>query len=733
MARTLTFRKSATGEFRAKTGRPVRRAVLVEVGLALPPGYLDRFCRFARLRSPGLPPTFLNTVFAEKPPGLRVGPWPGWRGIPELPALRLQTGAEEVSGKFYFRGDEEATGELRVMFACEAGLGPTVKLLAPDSRLRPVRAQLLFNLPARADPHPVMLRPKLRGEHPRLVVSGGELAALRAQLHGPLAPHWRRVQALVKSSWRLPFATTPEGKVLPGPERLTGADRTLIAAGGALLQPNRETVAWAQRTFFAYLRETARPDFGPLGIDTQSGDVLYVLCVAYDWLQPTLSAAQRTRATKRLGEIAAVCRRHLNPARRDYAQAHYLGCGLGLLAFSFLFWDEHPDAPAWAAELRGAFARVLAMLPADGFFPHGINLWIYEHGFLLRWLELFRQCTGEDLWRSTPYFAAASQFRAAATSPDGRNGVTFGDPQYRVTGDSWCHLLIARRTGSTAAQALGERLLAQSPEGTDHRHAPPRRRIYELLWHDVSRRARAPDAGVTVFPDGGQVFARRGETLVTLRAGAPLGRQRRAAGEVGGYGHSDPCNGAVLVWRAGTFVGSGPGPLYRRDTALHNLVTIDGRGQVGDGCVWFPDFLAAAFILPPPRVSMRGKIVTLRCELTAAYLPHLGVRRHTRVVKIAADGSLRGEDTVELARPAEIAWHWHTWAKVRARGGEFTLRGPGCTAQLSVVSVIGTRICVQPEQFVAAYPHGGTVGTEIVMARWSDWAVFRWKLTWLDA
>jgi len=733
MARTLTFRKTASGEFRAKTGRPVRRAVLVEVGLALPPGYLERFCRFARLRAPGLPPTFLNTVYAEKPPGLRVGPWPGWRGISELPVLRLLTGTEEVHGKYYFRGDEEVTGELRVTFACEHGLGEVVTLRSTDSRLRPVRAQVLANLPARAVPQPVRLRTALRGVHPRLVVSAAEVTALREQLRGPLAPHWRRVQALVKSSWGRRYQTTPEGKVLPGPERLTGADRALIAAGCALLQPERKTMAWAQRTFFAYLRETARPDFGPLSIDTQSGEVLYVLCAAYDWLQPTLSPAQRTRAKKLLWEIAAICRRHLNPERRDYAQAHYLGCGLGLLAFSFLFWDEHPDAPAWAAELRGALARVLAMLPADGFFPHGINLWIYEHGFLLRWLELFRQCTGEDLWRATPYFAAASRFRAAATSPDGRNGVTFGDPQYRVTGDSWCHLLIARHTGSAEAQALGEQLLAPSPEGTDHRHAPPRRRIYELLWHDVSRQARAPGEGVTIFPDGGQIFVRRGDMLFTLRAGAPLGRQRRAAGEVGGYGHSDPCNGAVLVWRGGTFVGSGPGPLYRRDTALRNLVTIDGRGQVGDGCVWYPDFLAEGFIPPEPRVTVRGRIVTLRTELAAAYLPHIGVRRHTRMLTIAADGSLRGEDIVELAQSAEIAWRWHTWAKVGTSGGEFTLRGPGCTAQLSVAAEAGTKIRVQPEQFVAAYPHAGTVGTEIVVARVSNRTTYRWQLAWLDA
>lgn len=310
-------------------------------------------------------------MFAEKPPGLRVGPWPGWRGIPELPVLRLQTGGQTVTGKYFFRGDEEETGELRVIFACEGGLERTVRLISADRALRPRRAQVLGNLPALAPAQPVRLRAELRGVHPRLVVDARQVTALRVELRGSRATHWRRLQQLVKQSWRRPFATTPEGKVLPGAERLTGADRTLIAAAMALLRPDAKTSAWAGRTFFAYLRETARKDFGPLGIDTQSGEVLYVLCVAYDWLQATLTPAQRAVARKRLWEVAAICRRHLDPARRDYAQAHYLGCGLGLLAFSFLFWDEHPEAPVWAAELRGALGRVLAMLPADGFSRMG--------------------------------------------------------------------------------------------------------------------------------------------------------------------------------------------------------------------------------------------------------------------------------------------------------------------------------------------------------------------------
>jgi len=705
--------------------------VLVEVGLTLPDGYLEKHCRYARTKDATQAPTFLNTEYAVTPPGLRVGPWPGWRGIPELPALTLRCGAAVVAGKYYYLGDEEVVGELRVMFPCEAGIAGTLELMSPDPALRPVRAQVVANLPAYAPPRPVTLRTELRGQHPRLVVDAAQVAVLRREIRGVRAPHWRRLQRLVRASWSLPYATTPEGKVLPGRERLTGADRTLIAALTAMLRPDAKTTAWAKRTYFAYLRETARPDFGPLGIDTQSGEVLYLLCVGYDWLHGAMTPAERTRARRRLWDVAAICRRHLDPARRDYAQAHYVGCGLGLLTFAFLFWDEHPEAYAWAAELRGAFARVLAMLPADGFFPHGLNLWIYEHGFLLRWLELFRQCTGEDLWQATPYFAAASRFRAAATSPDQKYGVTFGDPQYRVTGDSWCHLLIANRTGAREGQALGEALLDQPPTGTDHRHAPPRRRVYELLWDAVSGPKAAAAQPVVSFPDGGQVFVRRSDTLVTLRAGAPLGRQRRMAGEVGGYGHSDPCNGAILVWRGGTFVGSGPGPLYRRDTALHNLVTVGGRGQVGDSCVWFPDFIAEAAIPPGPRIARRNGNTVLRCELASAYLPHLGVRRHVRTVTVAADGSLHGEDVVELRAPDAIAWHWHTWARVRERDGAFHLSGPGCRARLSVEPVVGSQIRVQPERFVAAYPHEGTVGTEFTVARHARRTVFRWRLEWM--
>jgi len=365
----LAFRRRAKGLYGASAAPPSNRPVLVEIGLRLPAGYLERYCRYARIRNSDTPPTFLNTDYAVEPPGWRVGPWPGWRGIPELPQLTLQTGGQAVPGKYYFLGDEEITGELRVLFPCETGLGERLKLSIADDALRPVRGQVLDSLPAQADPVPVRLREELHGVHPRLVVVERDLVALRQDIRGPKAADWRRLLKLVRESWGLAYTTTPEGKVVSGPERLTGADRVMISALMALVRPTPARVSRATHTYMAYLRDTARPNFEPLGIDTQSGEVLYVLCVGYDWLHVHLTPAQRRRARAHLGRVAAVARRHLDPRRRDYAQAHYLGCGMGLLAYAFLFWEEDPPARAWAAELRGAFARVLHMLPPDGFFP----------------------------------------------------------------------------------------------------------------------------------------------------------------------------------------------------------------------------------------------------------------------------------------------------------------------------------------------------------------------------
>ena len=750
----------------------------------------ETHCRYMRHPDGETPYTFPNMVFEDTPPGIRVGPWPGWRGIPDMPEVTLEAAGKSMPIRFQFWGDELTCRHVRGVVDVQIDGELECTVVSADERLVPLRTELFPAIPFAVEPVPIALRKELAGRFPRLLVTEDELPGLRERMQTTHRHIWTRIEGLF-DSWDLPPAKTPESKAVEGPERLFGEDRTVIAAFRALLNPTADHIEVARTAFFDYIELTEQDDFEPLWIDTQSGETLFTICICYDWLYTHLASGERERARGRLWDVADICWGHLGYERHDYGQAHFLGCGLGLLAFSFLFWESHPRAKEWASYLRGTFQRVMSMLPEDGFFPHGINLWIYEYGFLLRWLELFRVCAGEDLWAASAHWKHASLFRACATSPDFLCGITIGDPQYRVGGDSWCHYLIAARTGSEEAQWLAENLADGPHAGVDFRHIPPRRRVYEFLYSDAaigrlpavsrarvdtegtvdlrsplegspaerggvdhppasSRTEPAPrDEGFGIqpaplkggptmssaspvppqmettphhFPDGGQVFIRtrhdESETLFTFRSGPPIGQQRRNAGEPGAYGHSDPANGSFLLFRDDAFLVSGSGPTYRRDTALHNTLTFDGQGQVGDGAVWLPDFFPPEVIPPCTEVKTDGSTTLLFADLASSYLPHLGVEVCTRSMMVN-EHAILGLDNVQCASCKSVEWNLHTWGAVEeiAEGARrFRIGWPDNAVSLHVLSPQSSDWKSGRTEGVPAYPNDGTRDTFLQLA-----------------
>jgi len=432
----------------------------------------------------------------------------------------------------------------------------------------------------------------------------------------------------------------------------------LLAAIIALIDPSADAIGRARDAYRGYMDETARPDYEPLGIDTQAGETLFVLAVGYDWLFDHLTLEDRERARQWLFTVADRCSSFLDGERRDYAQAHYLGCALGLIAFAFLFWDEHPRAREWAEQFAGVLEVVASMLPEDGFYPHGINLWIYEYGFLLRWLELYRICAERDLWTTTDHWRQASAFRDSVTSPDGMMAITFGDPQYRVGGDAWMHFLIGERTDDPHATGLGHRLTALSHEGVDFRATPPRRRVYEFLYCGGTADVPAPNhTQWALFPDGAQLSVRTPDLLFCFRGGPPLGQRRYLAGEFGAYGHGDPAHGAFLLLVRDCLMVCGPGPVYRRQTAHHSCPTVDGVGQIGDTCVWLPDFYPPSALPAGAEWLVRGDRAALRAQMHEAYLPASGIRHAERQMYLDPERCIVGVDHVVCDRGRQIAWH----------------------------------------------------------------------------
>ncbi len=711
-----------TSGFEGEARTPLEGEITVLVECEARSFPLDRFCRFVRHRAANAPYTFSQMEFAD-PPGLRLGPWPGWRGIPEFPGLMLTIGGTMIFLKAHFWGDEHATGILRFVGTTICKQARTLSLLRPERGITPKTAFLYRTGAVRAVRHAMSVPPPA-GSHPLLLLNPAAVRKLAAAKETTHRKIWNEILSLLNNR-ELPFEITAESKTLPGPERLAHEDRVLLSAFVALLTQKRDASAAAVQAFRSYLRDTRQPGFAPLTIDTQSGEVLFILSLAYDWLWQFLPAQEKQEAKEWLYQVADICWGHLGTERRDYGQAHYLGCGLGLLAFCFLFWNDHPRAREWASHLRGALDCTLELLPRDGSYPHGINLWIYETGFLLRWIELIRSCTGEDLWQATPALQHLSDFRAATLSPNGLYGITMGDPQYRVGGDSWCHYLIAARTGSPLAQRIGRTLEELPWEGIDYRSVPPRRRVYECLYYDPSIPVAPELPPARWFADTGQLCIRSGSSLFTFRSGPPLGQQRYERGEYGAYGHSDPAQGSFLLYRNGEFPVSGPGPVYRRDTALHNVITIDGAGQIGDSTVWMPDFLPPDRLAPQADRRTDGKRVLLSANLAPAYLPHLDVELLQRSLAIDIDRYIAGVDSIHCRSPHTIEWNAHAWGPIhRSReDGMFLLPGG---AQLAMLAPASFQFTTGLSEFVPAYPHDGTRDSRLVIAVQAQETRFVW-------
>ncbi|MCK6560220.1 heparinase II/III-family protein [bacterium] len=663
-----------------------------------------------------VPRKFVDMEFTAELPGIAVGPWPGWRGIPAMPEVKLRCGSEEVEARYNFWGDEREIGQVRLIaLVTIAEQTPReIEIHYADVRLQPVAVEIYASAKPHAVPMLVKLRPQLENTHPRLLFSATELAELRERRQRTHLAIWRKIEKLL-DNWHLPFELTSESKALAGPERLNDMDRVVLAGFHALITEYHTSLQRAQKSFDDFLQRALQPDYEPMRIDTQAGECLFTLSLAYDWLWPKLNESARARYREKLFKVAEQVWAHLGYEREDYAQAHFVGCSHGLLAFSFLFWNEHPRAQEWAAYLRGAFECVVQMLPEDGFYPHGINLWIYEHTFLLRYLELFRHCAGENLWKRHSYWKNASQFRQASLSPDAQLGVTFGDPQFRVSGDAWMHYLIASRAKSPEAQALGDTLSDQPTAGVDFRSVPPRRRVWEYLFHEPELLSSPARQTQFHFSNGGQFFWRLGkqnnEALLTFRAGAPLGLRRYEHGEWSGYGHSDPCQGSFLLAQADKLLLCGSGPVYRRDTLLNNTITIDGCGQIGDSAPWAPEFV------PPNRLaritnSFRAETLEwIEADLTASYLDFLGVQSLVRRLYVLRPLLFVVHDRIELKQSRELQWNLHTYGEIREISHASNLQFQFTDGEQSLQV-----LCILPEKakwrtgfsdFVPAYPHAG--------------------------
>lgn len=209
--------------------------------------------------------------------------------------------------------------------------------------------------------------------HPRLFFRAADLPAIRERIRGEYRAEWREmIEALEQGALRQPAAEFARGPHL----KLWSTGRNIAFA--AVVTGEEKYLIWAKE----WAEELAAA--GPVGNDNEYRGRLQCLAVAYDWLYPLLSDAEKRRL---LDAIVAHIDRNWYFASRatNYVGGHSRWGNFALAAGLLAVVSERPELREKLLVVRDHWV--------NGFFP--AQGWIAaEGGYHMGWAYSAAYLTG---------------------------------------------------------------------------------------------------------------------------------------------------------------------------------------------------------------------------------------------------------------------------------------------------------------------------------------------------
>lgn len=445
----------------------------------------------------------------------------------------------------------------------------------------------------------------LRGRHPRLLFTPEEVPALRERARTVSAADFAALEAYLPSS-RPPDHKNYLTDATDGQRQ--GLWRLPTAALHYVITGNRESFAHARR----FLEILAADEHWETGGEEDSGmssaNVMIGFAIGYDLLWNDLEPDFRERLRAKL----------LLMARRQYYRGHLAK------AKGTHYWQNDPgnnhrwhrdgglalavcaiagDGPGdeWLRErLVEELRFVHHWLPEDGSSHESPSYLIFGLPHLVLAFDACDRVFGTNLM-AHPFFRETARFRLHTLAPGFNHVFGFGDDN--ETGFGGYHHALWRGLGEGANPAEYALLRA-------FREAQPKAFEFGwmgLVWHRPPTGPETPFPLVGVFPDLGLVCLRDGwgadAVALTFKCG-PYGglslNEFRHAPEIAGVpflagsappryiniAHDDPDANSFLLFAGGRMLAKSDGYANRKQTASHNTLLVNGKGQLGEGGHW---------------------------------------------------------------------------------------------------------------------------------------------------
>jgi hypothetical protein len=437
------------------------------------------------------------------------------------------------------------------------------------------------------------------------------------------------------------------------------------------------------------------------GVDLAAGHQLFGLALVYDWLFDALGAEARATIHRTLlerGRVMYSAAKGDDPAHRSYWSRSFLqnhlwvnACGLAAAAVALSGESGTSD---WFALALDKFRRTEAALGPDGASHEGVSYWSYGAEYLLKFWQLAGENPSSPWWKNTAHYRLYLSLPRGAWTRENTIVDLADSPRWDWYGpDYQLHRLAALHRDPHAQWLAGEVERA----GATNNAA----RWLNLLWYDPSVEARPPADLPTLrhFADMGIVSARSGwdggESLLVFKCGPPLGHEAtgRFAWDAGS-GHVHPDANHFVLFGAGEWLLKDEGYAWKQ-TSHHNTLLVDGKGQLGEGAMWFHGAETNKDGVRPRilRAQSGSSMDEIHGDAAPIYPAYAGLRRFTRRLYFLKPDVLVVADDIATEKPRhlELRFHpEHPWG--RDGNSALVARGRGAVLRMQLLTPEGVSL-----------------------------------------